>query len=1091
MGALARFFHDFNGDGLLDAAGDGWISYDMGVATDFDNPDLWRMWYEPSAIVFPQWSWPVLDAADFNHDGLLDLAISGAVGSSADVRFSVFRQETNRYRLPNNVPEIWAVQTFTDIGLKRDGFYSGWVGWTDWDNDGDTDLLAGGMDSSYEPKLAMLANRLTDRGKPNQPPQAPQRFRTTRTNENIVLQWHPADDDRTPETSLAYEVRVGRFPGRCEVVSPFGLGPLPGNARLIGDLELPQAPVYWPRLKNTNGLPGIRLRNLPPRRYYWSVCAVDGGRARSDWSAEQSFTVTAIGLRSGDVNQDGQVDVADIVRARKMVDGNIPAVIETADLNADGTVDEADLAMLESLLLQMADGYVPVAEATIGPAGGVLSNAAFSLTVPAGAFPSTATLKLLVAGDDRWFGEDSPRRMWRVQGLPPSMTGTLTFSGPDQRVSPTSQVVLALGQWIRPHGVNVDSPEPRRTFSAVTGTVSGARLVAQVPATLLYGAGTAEAGPTRALPRKSPTVSYDLDVGWFTDSHFAKTAHFEIRWESALPPTYVTSLGVVLEQAFAKYQTMGFPFTDKRNWTNYPVQIWLRPLKDEGGEVHTSDDGAYIELNVERMERTEMRNTTAYHELFHLVQGLINPAYSIIEARDKNLGLLNEATATWMEQFGADDPATYTPSNYGTEKLAIFDGLSYGARRDAAKSGYAFSSLIEYLTGRFGADIVRIIYTRINAGDNALAAIFNSVPNPSDRSWHHDYYRSVAANLIYSGSPLINLIQAKPPLWPPPEQTYTAVSNQYPKKSFGVLLPGMGADGWRFAFTPAVVAALSNNSTLVFSLDNPRQDLDMSIVSAQVQADPPGTITVESYGASPTRIRQRVLNLQGVLPAPPHPKLPWRSFVAVVSRLDMADPDTHRWSDLKIAIADRLFGEHKTPDFTHGCFWWNGENTGFPEFACTAGLYLFDLTGLFDGTVLQVEPGVDVAVASLSAFQDGRIEFDLNFNATHTGPSSKDVFDVGTTNSFTRFTLKSMDGYQIFKRLYNGPTPEEQPYVFEPRPFSGYERLALEADEDSVYFGVSVLFTVEWQYYRDGAPSGSPFTYATWTTPMAIHVQRE
>jgi|GEM_PF-1203437 hypothetical protein len=1093
VGGDARFFHDFNQDGLLDAAGNGWINYDMGVAADWDNPDIWRTWYEPSTNVFPDWAWPVIDAADFNCDGLLDMAMSGAVGSSADVRFSVFRQETNRYQLPD-VPETWAVQAFTDIGLRRDGFYSGGAGWTDWDGDGDLDLLAGGMDSSFEPQLAMLANRLADRGKPNQPPQAPQRFRTTQTNENVVLQWHPATDDRTPETSMAYEVRVGCFPGRCNVVSPFGLGPLPGNARLIGDLSLPQDPVYWPRLKNTNGLPGIRLRNLPPGRYYWSVRAVDSGRVRSNWSAEQSFTVTAAGLRNGDINQDGHVDVADLVRGRKMVAGDIPAVIETADLNFDGSVDEADLAVLENRLLHMeSDGYVPVAEAVIGPAGGVLSNGSFSLTVPPGAFSGTETLKLLTTGDDRWFGEDSPRVMWRVQGLPASLTGNLTFSGPDHRVSPTSQVVMALGQWVRPHGVNVDSLEPVRTFSAVTGTVSGGRLVAQVPASLLHGAGTASAGPVLASSRKSstPDIRFDVDSGWFTDSHFVKTPHFEIRWESSLPPTYLASLAQTLEEAFIKYQAMNFPFVDKRDWTNHPVQIWLRPLKDEGGEVHTSDDGAYVELNVERMKNAELRNTTAYHEFFHLVQGLVNPAYSITEARDMNLLLLSEATSTWMERFGADNPDTYVPSNYSEDQLRIFDGLSYGARRNASKSGYAFSSLIEYLTGRFGEGIVRTLYNRIIAGDNALTAIFNSVPDPGDRSWHHDYYRAVAANEVYPGTPLINLTRAATPAWPPPDQTYTATTNQFPMKTFGVLLPGLGADGWRFAFTPAVVAALSNSSTLVFSLDNPRQDLEMSVVSAQVQADPPATVTVESYGALPTRIRQRVLSLQAALPEPSKPQIPWRSFVAVVSRLDLADPDTYKWSDLKIALANRLVGNYPLPNFTHGQLWWNGENTGFPVFDCTASLYMFDLTGLFKGQVFQTDPGVNSAFAFLSVFQDGQIEFNLHFSANQTGATSQDVMEPGTTNRFTRFIFKSKDGYRIYKRLYNGPALEDQPYVFEPRPFSGAETLTLEADEDNVYFGVSVLFTVECQDFRDGFPIGSPFTFDLWTSPMVFHVKRE
>ncbi len=1083
-------WRDFNGDGLLDAAAAGRIYQNMGYVyqlgyhdpehPEWDIPDQWRLWFNAGGVVFSNWSWPRLDAGDYDHDGDVDLAMSGAAGSSADVRCSVFRQETN--------------QVFADIGLRLSGFYDGGVGWQDWDGDGDLDLLTAGMDSNFVPRLAAMENHLADRGAPNQPPAAPQRFQTTSSGTNVLLQWQPAEDAETPPGLLAYEARVGRYPGRSDVVSPGDSGGACGNARLIGALTLPTNPTPYQTFCNTNGLPGLRLRNLAAGRYYWSVRTVDGGRARSPWSAEQSFTVAAGGLRTGDVNGDGKVDVADLVRCRKMIAGSVPPVVGTADLNDDGTVDEPDAVILADLLLDTgAAGYVPVAEATIGSAGGALSNGQFSLAVPAGAFSESTKLKLLLAGDDRWFGASSPRLMWRIQGLPSTLSGTLTLSGPDQRAATTAAVMIALGQWIRPLGVNGGTLEPVRTFSAVTGTVSGGRWTAQVPAALLYGAGESGGGPIWAAARATNSDwKFDVDTGIFWDSYSFKTPHFKICWEG-MTPAYVVSLGQELEEAFNRFQTMGYPFADKRNWTNYPVQVWLKALKDEGGEVHSSDNGAYLELNVNRLVNDELRRSTANHEVFHLVQGLVNPANSWTEAGDQHLSLVKEATATWMERFGSATPDSYVPPNYNENQLRAFQGLHYGADADADKAGYALSAMIEYLALHYGGDAAILrIFTRIAAGEDALAAVLNSVPATNYKTWYPDFYHCWVEGGVYGASPLVNISPKLSPLWPSEALTFTATSNSAALASFPVIMPKLTSEGWRFAFTADAVAKLSNTSALVFSLQNPQNDLTLNVVSAQNRADARGTISGEDYGVKPEVVRYRVPNLKAALPLPQHPNVvALRSFIALVTRADNPDPDVFAYSALKMAVVDQMNGQLSLPAFTHGSLWFNNVDVGFPTFACTAHLTANDLTGLFYSGVFQVSPGVDSGYALLKIFQDGAIPVDFSFSGVLSGASQKDVPDPGHTNSFSRFTLKSVSGYKIAKRLYGGPELEDQPYVFEPRPFSGSETLTLEEDEEKVYYLITIHFTVEYQEYEDGLPSGSPFTWEAMASPVTIHLERQ
>lgn len=1099
FGDVPPIWHDFNGDGLLDAAAGGRIYQNRGYVyqpgyhdpehPEYDIPDQWRLWFEPGAA-FPNWSWPRVSMGDYDNDGDLDLVLSGVDGSNYDVRCSVFRQEAD--------------QSFTDIGLLLSGFYAGDVGWQDWDGDGDLDLLAAGMDSTFAPKMAVLKNRLADLGRPNQPPEAPQRFQAVCSGASLLLQWQPAEDAETPATRLAYEVRVGRYPGRSDVVSPCDSGPVPGNARLIGALSLPANPTPYQTFYNTNGLPGLRLRTLAAGRYYWSVRTVDGGLARSPWGAEQSFTLTAAGLRTGDINGDGKVDVADLVCCRKMITGAFTPNVATADLNNDGAVNDPDAVLLTDLLLEIeAGGYVPVAEGTIGPAGGTLSSGQFSLTVPAGAFSEPSELQLLIAADDRWFGENSPRLMWRIRGLPSTMTGTLTLSGPDLRVSPTSAVVLALGQWGRPYGVNDNTLEPIRTFSAVPGTVSGGRLVTQVPAELLSGAGTFGGGAfiaKRAKAAYTGPVKVDIDVGWLSGVRepSVRTTHFVIFWGGGAMPAYAISLARELEDAFSRFQTMGFPFVDKRDWVEYPMQIWLRVLINprtgnalDGGEVHYNDNGAYIELNINSMADDALRRITVCHELFHLVQGLVNPTDSITENNDQNLLLVNEATATWMERYGAAVPGSYVPPTYEQNQLRVFDGLSYGALAGATEAGYACSSMIEYLVGKNGEGTVLQIYNRIAAGDDAVTAVLRSSVT-SYLFWHHDFYQSLVEGSVYAASPLLNITRNYTPLWPAADHTHT-FSDPATVASFAVILPGLGADGWRIAFTPGVVAQLTNTSELVFSLQNQCRDLKLAVVSAQVHADSRGYIPVESYGTKQTVIRCRVPNLKNALPAPSRPQIPWRSFVAVVTRTDASNPDMAESYPLKVAVAERLEGQLAPLIFTHGSScWWNDLPLAFPTFECTARLTVNNLTAQFYSGVSKTTPESDVGYAFLKIFQDDGVPVGLVFSGVPTGALTKDVNVPGAPlGDFWRFTFKSVSGYKICKRLYNGPKWEDQPYVFTNRPFSGTETLTLEEGEEHVFYGISIDYLFEEQDFVGGVSAGSPFTWEILTEPVFIHLERE
>jgi len=105
-----------------------------------------------------------------------------------------------------------------------------------------------------------------------------------------MLQWEPAADDYTPQSSLTYNVRVGTTSGSSDVVNSM--------CGADGSMLLPQ-------MGNANQSLTLSLTHLPVGTYYWSVETVDHQYKASDFSDEQSFTITSTHI----VDQESQMKV--------------------------------------------------------------------------------------------------------------------------------------------------------------------------------------------------------------------------------------------------------------------------------------------------------------------------------------------------------------------------------------------------------------------------------------------------------------------------------------------------------------------------------------------------------------------------------------------------------------------------------------------------------------------------------------------------------------------------------------------------------------------------------------------------------------
>ena len=139
----------------------------------------------------------------------------------------------------------------------------------------------------------------------------------------------------------------------------------------------------------------------------------------------------------GDLNNDGLLNVADLVRIRAMIDGNIVATPE-ADLNFDEVLDELDYTLLKKALM---GNPLPrfLCSAKIGAAGGSIEHVSsgFKLTVPPGAFSSTNDLVLAAVDQqllsNRGYSCDEDVQPLMIFGLPAAEGLEFSFQIPPAR----------------------------------------------------------------------------------------------------------------------------------------------------------------------------------------------------------------------------------------------------------------------------------------------------------------------------------------------------------------------------------------------------------------------------------------------------------------------------------------------------------------------------------------------------------------------------------------------------------------------------------------------------------------------------------
>ncbi len=241
---------------------------------------------------------------DYDNDGDLDVLLTGDL-SDRDSISKVYRNDGG---------------AFTDIGAALFAAGRSSVGWGDYDNDGDLDILLTG---SHRTKVYRNESPVA-----NAVPEPPTDLDASMIADGVMLSWEASTDGQTPPPGLTYNLRVGTTPGGAEVVSPMALST--GHRKVA-------------RKGNTDHVTLTFVQPLPAGTYYWSVQAIDTAFAGSEFSTESSFSLSPPTLSIEDATvlegDSGTTDAVFTLRLSRVSFLTVTADYFTSDGSATSGVD--------------------------------------------------------------------------------------------------------------------------------------------------------------------------------------------------------------------------------------------------------------------------------------------------------------------------------------------------------------------------------------------------------------------------------------------------------------------------------------------------------------------------------------------------------------------------------------------------------------------------------------------------------------------------------------------------------------------------------------------------------------------------------
>jgi hypothetical protein len=1008
----AHAWADYNNDGRLDLAAS---FYDVNGET-LDERVRTVIFRNDGAFGFTDIGAPLVGThsgslawGDFDNDGLLDLIVAGNTTDWIE------EKATRLYRqLPGG--------TFEDVGPDLPDLADGSITWVDFDRDGALDLhLSGTIPFDGVPpmkaKTVAFRGRTSSQGylgRPNTPPSPPggMRVEYSAATGVVQLEWDHAHDAEAPSPlGLEYHVRVGTREGSADVLNESFRSPAAGAT---------------PHTRLANNRRGRILRGLPWGRYYWSVRTVDAGLAESEWAPTQTFVLGSGGLVTGDANSDGVVDAADLIVVARMIREQVPVQLDQADFDADARVTVLDQAAIAAAIQGRTSTFVEIAAATIGPEGGTLdaSEHGIRVLVPPGAFPEPTPLAVRFSPTLNEIGPSVMQGCWRVEGLPSDMSQAIDVRLRDARLGSEPFALLGTYTFVISGGGQRWSHHAKRLTAAGGDWWALSVLPPDVPV-------------ARKTLADKGEYAFTIQVYLFSETQFQYSGGNFLLTGPAAVRDKLPALAQHLEDALAKYKNeFGFNVS-ARDWNMHPLAVSIVDLGN-GADGTPSEAEAtpnwglnsmsiqfspYLLLN---RDDNYVRRTAA-HELFHIVQFFYDPR-NFISRRGRVPHLWwNEATATYMERYFADEPDEYVPDPVSNNFMLTFDGYAHQVAQPAdgeglAESayGYAMANFAYHFVRRNGDDprSIRATYEKILHHATALDAIQRS---------DADYPNSIVFSTFFPELVMQNLFHDR--------NQANALRTFIAKPRRTVVLKQATQRGLRF---PVAKQRFLGASLGIITFEPPLLNVASSDkLGFQLQADPQGRNLLSVVSYTPSTKQFEILghatadSASGtdrlILPdATAHVKAD-RWLFPVVSTFSRVEPDRLYETRVSFGVF-RDYPARAIPSYSFSGITLYEANTdlGWPVWNCSGEFSARDVCNLTEhlNPAGRAAPGV-----SLQFWTDPVPAVTLHFTAaaqnTTLQTSIPDSIGTGTLNVSAAINLARPYEYQLRKIRITGATPDQ------------------------------------------------------------------
>jgi len=390
------------------------------------------------------------------------------------------------------------------------------------------------------------------------------------------------------------------------------------------------------------------------------------------------------------------------------------------------------------------DEYDLIASETIGPAGGMLEDEDFTLTVPPGAFSDDAQLRLSVSSDHRPFGETQATYGYRLENLPGEISRPLTLCIRYRR-DLEGESFIAVGQEGTALGLDIEEV----LYDFVPAADSSGYLVGRFPETPAGRSKRTMSTFNKAIAsgrlQNIPTFIHGL-----TDQATARSAHFELLYPSYLI-TIRDDLLSALESAVDVFEGI---FPDQITWVTH-----LDVYRFEHDDMRYAlpylmpCGGGHLEY---RMMISERLLTPEHLPEMRVVAGAGYMTLCLAHLwSDRSYGCewFYDALELWLEEKLAAT-SDHVPHRFPGCEMAPFQGIQ-GKEVDWEYKHihkYGMSALFKYLSDDdvFGEDgLLRLHrYNLDNHPQELLDGLIASIDAPLNQCWP-DFFREYVSGNIY------------------------------------------------------------------------------------------------------------------------------------------------------------------------------------------------------------------------------------------------------------------------------------------------------------------------------------------------------